>query len=64
MPAEQPIETPDAPDSSDVITGDIGGAHLRDPATSGPEGADLEQLPIIPADEVEPPVDSQEGEPG
>jgi hypothetical protein len=43
-------ETTD-PDSSDVVSGPIGSASLRDPATSGPEGAALERLPIVESDE-------------
>jgi hypothetical protein len=39
------------PDASDVVTGPIGSASLRDPATSGPEGAELERLPIVDSDE-------------
>jgi hypothetical protein len=40
-------------DASDVVEGPVGSAHLKDPSTSGPIGADLEDLtPIdIPADE-------------
>jgi hypothetical protein len=53
MSTEQASKRPDAPDASDVITGDIGEARLRDPASSGPEGAELEQLPIVPADDVD-----------
>jgi hypothetical protein len=43
-------ESPE-PDASDVVTGPIGSASLRDPATSGPEGAELERLPIVESDE-------------
>jgi hypothetical protein len=35
------------PDASDVVTGPIGSARLRDPASSGPEGADVDRLPTI-----------------
>ncbi len=38
------------PDASDVVTGPVGSASLRDPATSGPEGADLSQLPEVDAE--------------
>jgi hypothetical protein len=38
------------PDSSDVVTGPVGSASLRDPASSGPEGAELDRLPAIDAD--------------
>ena len=46
-PAEDTTEPADA---SDVISGPIGDASLRDPATSGPEGAHLEELPIVEPD--------------
>jgi hypothetical protein len=39
----------DAPDASDVVDGPVGAAWLKDPATSGPIGADLEALPSIDA---------------
>jgi hypothetical protein len=51
-------------DSSDVISGPIGGASLRDPASAGVEGADLALLPTVanadagsntPIDEAGPP---------
>ena len=47
-----------APDAGDVVTGPVGSASLRDPATSGPEGAQLDQLPDIevPSAGVEPAV--------
>ena len=38
------------PDASDVVEGPVGSASLRDPATSGPMGADLEALPSIEVD--------------
>ena len=50
---------PDAdqtPDASDVVDGPIGSASLRDPASSGPEGADLSRL-----DEIE--IDPEQSEP-
>ena len=53
LPTEQASKHPAAPDASDVITGAIGEAHLRDPASSGPEGAELDQLPIVPVDDVD-----------
>jgi hypothetical protein len=34
-------------DSSDVISGPIGSASLRDPASAGVEGADLALLPTV-----------------
>jgi hypothetical protein len=39
------------PDASDIVTGPIGSASLRDPATSGPEGAQLDQLPVTDSDD-------------
>jgi hypothetical protein len=36
-----------APDASDVVDGPVGEASLKDPATSGPIGVDLEALPSI-----------------
>lgn len=39
------------PDASDVVDGPVGSASLRDPASSGPEGADLSRLLEI---ELEP----------
>jgi hypothetical protein len=49
MTIDHPNEEPAARDASDVISGPIGGASLRDPASSGPEGADLDRLPVIDA---------------
>jgi hypothetical protein len=43
------------PDASDVVDGPVGSASLRDPASSGPEGADLSLLP-----EIE--IDSEDGQ--
>jgi hypothetical protein len=61
MPSTDPTRPADA---SDVVTGPVGSASLRDPATSGPEGADLDQLPIIDSDDgaaaVTPPRDADE----
>jgi hypothetical protein len=34
-------------DASDVVDGPVGSAWLKDPATSGPIGADLDALPAI-----------------
>jgi len=42
------------PDASDVISGPIGSASLRDPATSGPEGAELDKLPATDVDAGDP----------
>jgi hypothetical protein len=41
------------PDASDVVTGPVGSASLRDPASSGPEGADLSRLLEIEVDPEE-----------
>ena len=49
MAIDDPNEEPAIRDASDVISGPIGGASLRDPASSGPEGADLNRLPVIDA---------------
>jgi hypothetical protein len=49
MTIDHPNEEPAVRDASDVISGPIGGASLRDPASSGPEGADLDRLPVIDA---------------
>ena len=48
---------PSEPDASDVVEGPVGSASLRDPATSGPMGADLEALPSI---EVDPEAETDE----
>ena len=34
-------------DSSDVVDGPVGDAHLVDPTTAEDRGADLEELPIV-----------------
>jgi len=36
-------------DSSDVVSGPIGSASLRDPATAGVEGGGVAQLPTVAA---------------
>ncbi len=49
-------------DSSDVVTGPIGGAHLVEPKEAEGLGADLEDLPMVPADSdssADPEVPSQ-----
>jgi hypothetical protein len=38
-----------APDASDIVGGPIGSAWLKDPAVSGPMGADLDALPEVDA---------------
>jgi hypothetical protein len=38
------------PDASDVVTGPVGFASLREPASSVPAGADLDRLSAIDAD--------------
>jgi hypothetical protein len=49
---EQTGQTPASPpDASDVVEGPVGSASLRDPATSGPMGADLDELPTIDPDD-------------
>jgi hypothetical protein len=50
MTTDHPNEEPAAPDASDVVTGPVGSASLRDPASSGPEGADLDRLQEIDVD--------------
>ena len=42
----QPHDEP-ARDASDIVAGPVGSSHLKDPATSGPVGADLDELPAI-----------------
>jgi hypothetical protein len=63
MTSESRKHTPIAPDAADVISGPIGSASLRDPATSGPEGADLAKLPPIDLPPIDLPliVDSPPG---
>ena len=58
MTTDLPNDVSAAPDASDVVTGPVGSASLRDPATSGPEGAQLDQLPDIevPSAGVEPAI--------
>lgn len=58
MTSEPSKDTTKAPDASDVVTGPVGSSSLRDPATSGPEGAQLDQLPDIevPSAGVEPAI--------
>ena len=49
--AAAPGATPaQPPDASDVVEGPVGSASLKDPATSGPMGADLDALTPIDAD--------------
>lgn len=48
------------PDASDVVTGPVGSARLRDPATAPDEGAELENLPEIDPDLPPNPIESQE----
>ena len=49
-------DAPGTPDASDVVTGPIGGARLRDPMAEGPEGRELGRLPAIDvaADDLNP----------
>jgi len=50
----KPKIAPRVPDASDVVTGPVGDAALRDPASAGPEGADLDQLPIVTTADADP----------
>ena len=55
-------QTPDSPpDASDVVEGPVGSASLRDPATSGPMGADLDELPTIEPEDGTPADPQSEG---
>jgi hypothetical protein len=54
MTIDHPNDEPAVRDASDVISGPIGGASLRDPASSGPAGADLDLLPVMDAGAGEP----------
>jgi hypothetical protein len=40
-------------DAADVVTGPVGSASLKDPATSGDIGADVHELPGVEAPDVE-----------
>lgn len=52
---DEPRETPDVDsDSSDVVTGPIGSAHLVEPTKAEALSADLEQLPEIEAGDNAP----------
>jgi len=55
MPGTPHPQMPPDPDASDVVSGPVGDAELRDPATSGPEGADLTRLLEIEMDLDEAP---------
>jgi hypothetical protein len=49
---EDTHQTPASPpDASDVVEGPVGSASIKDPSTSGPMGADLDQLPAIDPDD-------------
>ena len=52
MTIDRPNEEPAVRDASHVISGPIGGASLRDPASSA--AADLDSLPVIDAGSDEP----------
>jgi hypothetical protein len=55
--SEERTTTADSPpDVGDVVDGPIGSAWLRDPATSGPKGSDLDGWPVI--DTAESPEDA------
>lgn len=48
MTISDPVrDAPGTPDASDVVTGPIGSARLRDPMSTGPEGVELDRLPAI-----------------
>jgi hypothetical protein len=48
---EDTRQTPASPpDASDVVEGPVGSASIKDPSTSGPMGADLDELPTIDPD--------------
>lgn len=49
MTVDQPNQEPAGRGATDVISGPIGAASLRDPASSGAEGADLDGYPVIDA---------------
>lgn len=49
---DEPRDRPDGDrDSSDVVTGPIGSAHLVEPTEAEALGADLEQLPTVDVDD-------------
>jgi hypothetical protein len=54
MTIDHPNEEPTVRDAGDVISGPIGGASLRDLASSAPAGADLDRLPVTDAGADEP----------
>jgi hypothetical protein len=45
MPDDRKPTSEPVPDVTDVVTGPVGSAHLKDPATSGDIGADVYELP-------------------
>jgi hypothetical protein len=48
MTISDPVrDAPGTPDASDVVTGAIGSARLRDHRSAGPEGVELDRLPAI-----------------
>jgi hypothetical protein len=54
MTIDHPNAEPTVRDASNVISGPIGGASLRDPASSALEGADLDRLPVLDVGADEP----------
>lgn len=58
MTDDRTTDPKDAPDASDVVAGPVGSAWLKDPATSGPVGADLEALEPIDVPDDDPTVKS------
>jgi hypothetical protein len=63
MTISDPVrDAPGTPDASDVVTGAIGSARLRDPRSAGPEGVELDRLPTIDAAADDPgPLPSSPG---
>ena len=54
MTIDHPNEKLAVQDARDEISGSMGGASLRDPASSAQAGADLDRLPVIGAGPDEP----------
>jgi hypothetical protein len=46
-------------DASDVVVGVAGDARLNDPAASGPQGADLSELPTVDVGDRDDPEGGQ-----
>jgi hypothetical protein len=58
MPDDRKPTHGSRPDATDIVTGPVGSAHLKDPATSGDIGGDVYELPG-----AEPPTDVPAGDP-